>query len=90
MNQFYKGTAVFCDFVFGGKPLGKAVEVVEPGDGQHSGGKVRVLLTETQGAYKKGETVEVPANLCVPRVKEIALKQGQFFRRINTDFAWVK
>jgi hypothetical protein len=90
MKQYKTGTTVFCDFTFGGKPKGKVIEVIEPGNGQSSNGKCRVRLIETQGAYNKGEILQVDSCYCVPLRQELKLKPGQYFRRINTQFEWVK
>lgn len=67
MKQYSIGTKVFCDFHFGGKPKGVVVEIVKPGRGNRSPeGEIRVKLTETVGAYKKGEILSVSAFKAVP------------------------
>jgi hypothetical protein len=90
MTTYKAGTKVFCDFHFGGKPKGKVIEVIEPGNGQSTNGCCRVQLTETQGAYRKGELLEVQSCYCVPVKQELKLRAGQYFRRINTQYEWVK
>jgi len=91
MKTFKAGTKVFCDFHFGGKPKGTAIAVVEPGNGKIiTAGRVKVKLSETVGAYQKGEVLTVPAWQCVPCCMEIKLKSGQFIRRVNTDFQWLQ
>lgn len=89
MKNYTVGTKVFCDFHFGGKPRGIAVEIVEPGTGNGSSGKIRIRLTETVGAYNKGEIVELDSLRAVPCAQELKLSKGQFFRRVSTDYAWV-
>lgn len=87
MNQYSVGDRLFCDFHFGGKPKAKCLAVVVPGTGKESTGRVRVQLTETQGAYKKGEVLEISTVEAVP-VKQEKRKRGSFFRWVNTDYAW--
>jgi hypothetical protein len=82
------GARVFCDFHFGGKPLGVAVAVLKPGPGNNSSGLVRVRITEDSGAYRKGQFVEVPSCFAVPRAQELRLKPGQIFRRVSTRYTW--
>lgn len=87
MKQYTVGKKVLCDFPFGGKPKGKVVEVVKPGNGRSSSGEVYVKITEPRGAYSKGQIVTVPACYAVP-VNHI-FRRG-FFVRVRTDFEWVK
>ena len=88
MTKYSTKTPVFCDFHFGGKPKGIAVEIVEPGQGNRSGGKIKVRLTETVGAYKKGEILELDAKTAVPRKQEFS-KPDSFHRWVNTQYEWV-
>lgn len=89
MKVYKAGTKVFCDFHFGGKPKGKVIRVIEPGEGRRSNsGKIEVQLTETVGAYKKGETLILSAFQAVPCAQEISLKKGQYFRRVNTLYRY--
>lgn len=87
-KQFTTGTKVFCDFPFGGKPRGKVVEVLQAGNGRDHNGKVRVLLTETDGAYRKGEILELGTFKAVPVVMERKLRAGEFYRRVSTLYAF--
>lgn len=89
MSTYGIGARVFCDFHLGGKPRGKVVEVVTPGTGKDSTGKVRVKLTETVGAYKQGEVLTISSFQAVPVKQELKLKRGQFFRRVNTCYQYV-
>lgn len=88
MKTFTVGTKLFCDFPFGGKPRAKCVKVIQPGNGKDQAGKVRVKLTETVGAYRKGEELEISTFQAVPCVMERKLKPGEFFRRVSTIYAW--
>lgn len=88
MNTYSIGTKVFCDFHFGGKPRGKVVEVVRPGTGKDSSGLVRVQLTETVGAYRKGEILSLASWQAVPVKQEIAPGSGQYFRRVNACYQY--
>ena len=88
MKTFSTGTKLFCDFAFGGKPSAVAVKVIEPGNGKDHAGKVRVKLTETVGAYRKGEELEISTFQAVPKCMERALKRGEFFRRVSTLYRW--
>jgi hypothetical protein len=87
MTTYRAGTLVFCDFAFGGKPKGKAIEVIEPGQGNRVEGKIKVQLTETVGAYKKGEILELKAHVAVPRKQEFH-KPGSVFRWVNGLYQW--
>lgn len=86
MNTYTVGTKVFLDFHFGGKPRGKVVKVIQPGNGRDIAGKVSVKLSETVGAYQEGETLEVSTYYAVPIKQELKLSPGQFHRRISTDY----
>lgn len=86
MKSYTVGTKVFCDFHFGGKPRGKVIEIVKPGTGRDTSGAVRVELTETVGAYRKGEILTVPTWQAVPVAQKIKLHAGQYFRRVSTDY----
>lgn len=89
MTEYGKGTKLFCDFHFGGKPKAVCLEVIEPGRGKFGGeGKIKVRLTETIGAYKKGEELTLTSHQAVP-VKQEFKKPGSFFRWINTNYQWV-
>jgi hypothetical protein len=89
MKTFTVGAKVFCDFTFGGKPKGVVIEVLRPGNGQRDDGRVKVKLTETQGAYKRGEIVEVGTFTAVPREMELSRKTGQIFRRVSTQYQYI-
>jgi hypothetical protein len=88
MKTYGVGTMVFCDFHFVGKPSGKVVQVVNPGDGKSNEGTVIVELTETVRAYRKGERLEVSTYYAVPKAQELKLKAGQYFRRISTLYRY--
>ena len=67
------------------------LEVLEPGSGRSATeGKILVKLTETQRAYRKGEELILDACTAVPVAQELPLMPGQYFRRISTDYEWVK
>lgn len=85
MKTYTIGAKVFCDFHFGGKPRGKVVAIIQPGTGKDSSGKVKVQLSETVGAYRKGETLELSTFQAVP-VKQEFRKSGSYFRWVNTDY----
>lgn len=89
-KQFSTGSKVFCDFPFGGKPRGKVVEVLQAGNGRDNNGRVRVQISETIGAYRKGETVEVSTFQAVPVEMERKLKAGEYFRRVSTLYAFTE
>ena len=88
MKTYTVGTRVFCDFHFGGKPRGKVVQVVKPGNGQDQAGEVIVELTETVGAYRKGEKLSLSTYYAVPTAQEKRLSPGQYFRRVNTQYQY--
>ena len=90
MKTFTIGAKLFCDFHFGGKPKATCLEVITPGNGKDSAGLVRVKLTETKGAYRKGEVLEVSTFYAVPCQMELPLKPGQYFRMVSTLYRWVK
>lgn len=85
LKAYTVGTECFCDFHFGGRPKGKVVEVTIPGTGKDTSGRVVVELTETVGAYKKGERRTVPAWQAVPCKQEI---RSGIYRRVNTQFEY--
>ncbi len=87
MNEYGAGTKLFCDFHFGGKPKAVCLEVIEPGTGKASGGKIKVRLTETVGAYKKGEEMIINSFQAVP-AKQEKFKTGSFFRKVDTNYIW--
>jgi len=87
LKTYGKGARLFCDFPFGGKPKAVCVAVIEPGNGNESKGRVRVRLTETQGAYCKGEELELACWQAVP-VKQEFRKPGSCFRYVNTAYQW--
>jgi len=39
MNTYTVGTRVFCDFAFGGKPKGKVIAIIKPGNGRNINGE---------------------------------------------------
>lgn len=90
LTTYHAGTRVFCDFHFGGKPKGVVERVESPGRGNvpsshPEAGKLVVRLTETVGAYQKGERLTLPACTAVPRKQEFR-KRGSFFRWVRTDY----
>jgi hypothetical protein len=87
MKTYSVGTRVFCDFHFSGKPHGKVVEVTKPGDGKgRVEGAVKVQLTETVGAYRKGEVLTLSAFQAVPVAQLLPLKPGQYHTRLSTEY----
>lgn len=84
------GERVFMDYHFGGKPKGIVVEVVQPGNGKSLAGEIRVRLTETVRAYRKGEIVVGNASNVVPLSCILPLRAGQYHTRISTLYEWVK
>jgi hypothetical protein len=88
MNTYKAGTRCFCDFHFGGKPKAKCIEVIQPGSGKDNKGKILVELTETVGAYKKGERLELDTFTAVP-VKQEFRKSGSFYRWVDTNYQWI-
>ena len=88
MTTYGIGTKVFCDFHFGGKPKGKVVEIIKPGNGKSATqGQIVVELTETVGAYRKGERLTLNSWLAVPCAQEFK-KRGSCFRWVNTDYCF--
>jgi len=85
MTTYSSGDSLFCDFPFGGKPKAVCVEVLKPGNGRMDKGSVRVRLTETVGAYKKGEEMILSTFFAVPLKQEFT--RG-FFRWVKTDYRW--
>lgn len=85
MNTYTIGTKVFCDFAFGGKPRAVVTAIIEPGSGKSRDGQIQVRLTETVGAYHRGEMLTLPAGDVVP-VRQEFRKRGSRFRWINTDY----
>lgn len=82
------GDRLSCDFHFGGKPKAICREVVEEGCGRCSSpGKLKVELTETVGAYRKGEILEIDTFHAVPTSH---LYTRGFFLRVRTNYHWKK
>ena len=89
LRLFSTGTRLFCDFPFGGKPKAKCIRVIEPGNGKSATrGRILVEITETSGAYRNGERIELTACQAVPLVMRLSLRKGQFFIRVSTCYAW--
>ena len=89
LKPYGKGAKLFCDFPFGGKPEAVCLKVIEPGDGNLIGqGQIRVRLTKTVKAYRKGEVLTLPANSAVPKAQRLRPKRGEFFTRIATNYQW--
>ena len=87
MTTYGVGTKVFCDFIEC-KPEGVAVRVVEPGTGRVvTEGLVEVRLTQSRGAYKKGEILSLKACRAVP-IAQGFHKPGSCFRYVNTSYEW--
>jgi hypothetical protein len=82
------GTKLFCDFHFGGKPKAVCLAVIQPGNGRDNEGKVRVRLTETVRAYRKGEELEISTFTAVPLRAVLPAKRGEYFTRISTLYTW--
>lgn len=82
------GAKLSCDFHFGGKPKAVCIEVVEEGCGRCSSpGKLRVRLTETVGAYKKDEILEIDTFHAVPLPQ---LFTKGYFGHVHTNYHWKK
>lgn len=91
MKEYGEGTLLFCDFTFCGKPRAKCIEVVEEGSGAIvCEGKIKVRLLEACKGYKEGEIIDLDACTAVPVKQELRLRKGQFTRRVNTAYRWVK
>jgi hypothetical protein len=91
MNEYREGAMLFCDFAFCGKPRARCIEVVEEGDGRSAtDGRIRVRLLEDCKGYRKDEVIVINACTAVPIKQEITLSEGQFIRRVNTLYRWVK
>lgn len=91
MKEYGEGTMLFCDFIFCGKPRARCIEVIEEGSGKSATeGLIKVRLLEDCRGYKKDDVIEVNACTAVPVKQEITLSEGQFFRRVNTLYRWVK
>ena len=84
MKEFTVGARVFCDFCFGGKPHGRVINVLKPGNGRCGNGTVRVKLTESAGAYRRGEIFDVSTFVAVPVDMELPLTRGEYIRRVST------
>lgn len=88
MTTYSTTTPVFLDFHFGGKPSGIVTRVIKPGRGNRvTEGEIEVRLTETVGAYRKGELLTVAASVAVPKKQEFK-KPGSRFRWVNTDYSF--
>ncbi len=82
------GTKLFCDYHFGGKPKAICLEVIKPGNGKDNNGRILAKLTETVGAYRKGETVELTTFQAVPCSMILPLESGQYYTRVSTQYQW--
>ena len=89
-KQYTVGTKAFFDGRFGGKPEGKVIEIVTSGNGMSYGGEIKLKLSETVGAYKKGEVITSEAFQIVPCKQIKPLQKGQFYLRLDTRYIWVK
>lgn len=82
------GFHLTCDFHFGGKPKAVCQEVLEEGSGRSGRpGKLRVKLTETIGAYRKGEILEIT---CFQAVPSGHIYTSGYFLRVRTNYYWTK
>lgn len=88
MKKYKSGAHIFCDFHFGGKPSAKVLKVITPGNGKDTKGKVLVQLTETVGAYRKGEKLELTTFQAVPKKQEFR-KPYSYFRWVDTCYEFV-
>lgn len=85
MRQYKTGQLAFLDVAY--LVPCKVLAVLESGNGLRSlNGKVKVKLTATRGAYKRGEVLEYTADHVIPR-KHVFVRSSKY--RIQTDFAWV-
>lgn len=91
MKEYGEGAMLFCDFAFCGKPRARCIEVVEEGRGTMAvEGRIKVRLLEDCKGYKEGEVIVINAYTAVPVKQEIKLTEGQFIRRVNVLYRWVK
>ena len=89
MKTYTKGTKLYCDFIFGGKPKAVCLDVLEPGRGWCGGeGKIQVKITEDHKGYRKGEILTLSSHAAVPLAQNKPLEHGQYFTRINTQYEW--
>jgi len=88
-RKFGPGTKVLCDFWFGGKPEAVVTEIIKPGSGKRNDGKVRVRMTQTSGAWHKGEIREISTGMAVPRSMIRPRQSGEFFMRCSTRYQFV-
>lgn len=87
-KQYTVGASLVCDFAFSRLIGAKCIEVLEEGTGRSSSpGQVRVELTETVGAYRKGEIMEINCLQAVPRSH---VGSRGYYIRIKTNYHWVK
>lgn len=90
MSTYTVGARLFCDFPFGGKPKAVCTAVIEPESGNKATeGRIKVRLTETIGAYRKGEELTLTASQAVP-IKQEFRKPNSVFRYVRTDYRWEK
>lgn len=89
MKTYTTGTRCFIDFAFGGKPKAIVEAIKSPGDGKGQvAGEIQVRLTETVGAYRKGEILTLPAWQVVPIAQKLPLRPGQYFTRVSTRYCY--
>lgn len=91
VKEYGEGAMLFCDFIFCGKPRARCIEVIEEGSGKNATeGLIKARLLEDCKGYKKDDVIEINAYTAVPIKQEATLSEGQFFRRVNTLYRWVK
>lgn len=88
-KQFKAGTLAYWD-AFRHVPKCVVMEVIEPGTGRlATSGKLKIKIAEDthDGAYKKGEVLEVCGYDVFPRVMQI---RKQYSSTINPNYEWIK
>lgn len=87
LPKYREGTNVKVDLWICGFPRAKVLEVLKPGSGRYSGGKVRVKLLEACRGFAAGEIIDKPTSMVVP-LKHIRVDSVGFYR-INVNYEWV-
>ncbi len=87
LPKYRAGTNVKVDLWICGFPRAKVLEVLKPGNGRHSGGRVRVKLLEGCKGFAAGEIIDRPTSMVVP-LKHIRIDSVGFYR-INVNYEWV-
>lgn len=90
-HLYRPGTLAFFDTIQSGLVPCKVTSVSKGGPfpGWHATGRpeITAVVTADRGAYKKGMTVESPANYMVPR-SHVFTPPGSVFYRVRTNYSW--